>query len=41
LCGGRMLASGVPEEIVGFYRKLCDSCQHINEPVKEGGLAND
>lgn len=41
LCGGRMLASGVPEEIVSFYRKLCDSCQHINEPVKEGGLAND
>jgi len=34
LCGGRMLASGEPEEIVQFYRKLCDKCQHINEPVR-------
>lgn len=41
LCGGRMIASGEPEEIVSFYRKLCDTCQHINEPIREGGLAND
>ncbi|HAY98988.1 MAG TPA: ABC transporter ATP-binding protein, partial [Mesotoga sp.] len=32
LCGGRIIASGEPEEIVSFYRKLCDTCQHINEP---------
>jgi Fe-S cluster assembly ATP-binding protein len=38
LCAGRMLASGKPEEIVEFYRKLCDKCQHINEPVSKGGL---
>lgn len=41
LCGGRIIASGEPEEIVSFYRKLCDTCQHINEPITEGGLAND
>ncbi|WP_292588422.1 MULTISPECIES: ATP-binding cassette domain-containing protein [unclassified Mesotoga] len=41
LCGGRIIASGEPEEIVSFYRKLCDTCQHINEPIIEGGLAND
>lgn len=41
LCGGRIIASGEPEEIVSFYRKLCDTCQHINEPIREGGLAND
>nr|WP_259459745.1 hypothetical protein [Mesotoga sp. HF07.pep.5.2.highcov] len=41
LCGGRILASGEPEEIVNFYRKLCDNCQHINEPITEGGQIDD
>ncbi|MBN2218808.1 MAG: ABC transporter ATP-binding protein [Kosmotogaceae bacterium] len=41
LCGGRILASGEPEEIVNFYRKLCDNCQHINEPITEGGRVDD
>lgn len=38
LCGGRMLVSGKPDEIVQFYRKLCDKCQHINDPVEEAEL---
>lgn len=39
ICGGRMLASGEVDEIVQFYRKLCDKCHHVNEP--EGGEIND
>lgn len=32
MCGGKILASGTPREIVSFYKKLCDSCNHINKP---------
>ncbi|HHF08432.1 MAG: ABC transporter ATP-binding protein [Thermotogae bacterium] len=35
MCGGRLLASGTPQEIVAFYKKLCDSCDHINKPESE------
>ncbi|MDI3523681.1 MULTISPECIES: ABC transporter ATP-binding protein [unclassified Kosmotoga] len=35
MCGGRMLASGTPDEIIAFYKRLCDKCSHTNQPVEE------
>ncbi|AKI97380.1 ATP-binding cassette domain-containing protein [Kosmotoga pacifica] len=37
MCGGRLLASGTPQEIVTFYKKLCDNCNHVNSPEDNEG----
>ncbi|MEA2067400.1 MAG: ATP-binding cassette domain-containing protein [Thermotogota bacterium] len=38
MCGGKIIAEGQVDEIVSFYRDMCDSCSHINEPNKGGEL---
>ncbi|TYB94704.1 MAG: ATP-binding cassette domain-containing protein [Kosmotoga sp.] len=38
MCGGKIIAEGQVDEIVSFYRDMCDGCSHINEPNKGGEL---
>lgn len=35
LCGGRILKTGMPEEVTRFFRNHCKPCQHVNEPDEE------
>lgn len=35
LCGGRILKTGKPEDVVRFYKNFCKKCAHINEPDLE------
>jgi len=36
LCGGVILKTGRPEEVVQFYKDNCRRCDHVNEPELEG-----
>ncbi|MFO7882831.1 MAG: ATP-binding cassette domain-containing protein [Kosmotogaceae bacterium] len=38
MCGGKIIARGQVDEIVTFYRDMCDGCSHINEPNQGGEL---
>jgi Fe-S cluster assembly ATP-binding protein len=35
LCGGTFTHSGKPWEINSVYKKICDDCNHINNPIKD------
>jgi len=35
LCGGKILRTGPPPEIIRFYQNRCRNCEHINELVEE------
>lgn len=35
LCGGRIIKTGLPEEVNRFFRNHCQECPHINEPNDE------
>lgn len=35
LCGGRIIRTGLPEEVTQFFRNNCRPCQHINQPLDE------
>ena len=40
LCAGRILKTGLPEEVTRFFRNHCQPCQHVNKPAIEE-LNND
>ncbi len=35
LCAGRVLMTGIPEEVTRFFRNHCKPCSHVNEPSEE------
>ena len=35
LCGGVILKTGAPAEVVQFYKNYCKRCDHVNEPEQE------
>lgn len=40
LCAGRILKTGLPEEVTRFFRNHCQPCEHVNQPLAEE-LNND
>ncbi len=35
LCGGKILKTGIPEEVARFFRNHCEECPHVNRPDRE------
>lgn len=35
LCAGKILKTGLPEQVTRFFRNHCKPCTHVNEPEKE------
>ena len=35
LCGGKILKTGIPEEVTRFFRNHCKPCPHVNQPFEE------
>jgi len=36
MCAGRILKTGVPEQMNLWFKENCQPCAHVNEPEKEG-----